>query len=469
MGLRLLSLLFSGLLLSACQQAVKPDSVTVPPSTHDGVHTYMLDNGMKVLVKEDHRSPVVVSQVWYKVGGSYEYDGITGISHAIEHMMFKGTDKHGPGEFSEIIAANGGRENAFTSKDYTAYFQRIASDRLPICLELEADRMRHLRLDEKEFKKEIEVIKEERRMRTDDNPTALAYEQFNAMAFTNSSYRQPVIGWMDDLNNMKISDLRSWYHTWYAPNNATLVVTGDVTGEQVYQLAKKYFGPLKPSVIPDPKPRTEEKQLGERRIIIKAPAKLPYLVMGYKVPVLKTAKQDWEPYALEVLAGVLDGGDSSRLSRALIRGEIAVSASAGYELDSRQESLFMLDGSPASKVSVKQLEKALLKQVAKIKQTPPSTGELERVKAQVMASKVYEQDSMFYEAMQLGILESVGLGWEKKQEYLKRIEAVTPEQVQAVARKYLILGHLTLARLVPLPLDGKTPRPMMGGDIRHVR
>jgi len=477
--MRLIALAALLLVLGGCQPAVKPATETMARSSTDsqadsqaGVQAFMLDNGMKILVKEDHRSPVVVSQVWYKVGGSYEHNGITGVSHAVEHMMFKGTAKVPAGKFSEIIAANGGRENAFTGKDYTAYFQTIASDRLELCMRLEADRMRNLILDPKEFSKEIEVIKEERRMRTDDNPSALTNERFNSVAFLNSGYGQPIIGWMGDLDTMSIDDLRAWYRTWYAPNNATLVVSGDVDPRQVYELAKTWFGPLKPSVIPPLKPRREVVQKGERTVTVKAPATVPYLMMGYKVPSLKTTEQagkdhSWEAYALEVLAGVLDGGNSSRLSDELVRGKgIAAQAGAGYDLYARQQTLFMLDGAPSKNVSIKQLQKALREQVTRLQQKAPSAAELERVKAQVMASAVYEQDSTFYQAMQLGMLETIGLGWQAKQDYLDRVQAVTAEQVQQVAKKYLTDDHLTVAVLDPQPIDGRKPHPAAAG-VRH--
>ncbi len=446
-------------LVVGCQaQNTKP--VMPAKVSESGVHTFMLENGMKILVQADHRSPVVVSQVWYKVGGSYEYAGITGVSHALEHMMFKGTKNLKPGEFSEIIAANGGSENAFTGKDYTAYFQRISSDRLELCLRNEADRMRNLQLDETEFKKEIEVIKEERRMRTDDNPTSITSERFNAAAFINSSYQQPIIGWMNDLDNMQLKDLSQWYATWYAPNNATLIVAGDVDPQQVYLWAEKYFGVLKPSVIDALKPRREVEQMGERRISVKAPAKVPYLLMGYKVPVLKTTDDAAEIYALEVLAGVLDGGNGSRLSRQLIRkSEIATSVGAGYDPYARQQTLFLFDGVPRSGHTVAELEQAIKKQIVNIQNNPPSENELDRVKAQVMASSVYEKDSVFYQAMQLGILETVGLGWQRKDEYLKKIQQVTAKQVQEVAKKYFQDDRLTVAVLEPQAIDGNK-RPM---------
>ena len=329
--------------------------------------------------------------------------------------------------------------------------------------------MRNLVLDEDEFKKEIEVIKEERRMRTDDKPTSLTYERFNAIAYLNSSYHQPIIGWMQDLNTMTIDDLSQWYKTWYAPNNATLVISGDVDSEQVFKLAEKYFGPLKPSVITPLKSRLEVKQQGERRITVKAPAKVPYLIMGYKAPVLNTVEDEWEAYALEVLAGVLDGGNSSRLSSELVRNkEIASSAGAGYAMYSRQGSLFLLDGTPTKKSSMKKLEQSLIQEVEKIKKQLPSKDELDRVKAQVMSSAVYEQDSSFYQAMQLGTLETVGLGWQRKDEYLKKIQSVTPEQVQAVARKYLVEDQLTVAVLDPLPVEGRRVSVSNGGS-RHGR
>ena len=213
------------------------------------VHEFRLDNGLKLLVQEDHRAPAVVAQVWYKVGSSSEYSGLTGISHMLEHMMFKGTDKHQPGEFSRIIAANGGRENAFTGRDYTAYFQTLEKSKLPVSFELEADRMRNLRLTDEEFKKEQQVVLEERRLRTDDQPRAKMEEHFEAVAYTSGAYRNPVIGWPDDVANLTMTDLRRWYELWYAPNNATVVVVGDIKSEEVHQLAKKYFGSLKTSEL----------------------------------------------------------------------------------------------------------------------------------------------------------------------------------------------------------------------------
>ena len=430
------------------------------------IHEFKMENGMKVLVKEDHRAPIVVSQVWYKVGSSYEYSGITGVSHVLEHMMFKGTKKHAAGEFSRIIAENGGRENAFTGKDYTAYFQQLEKSRLKVSFEMEADRMRNLTLPEKEFKKELAVVMEERRMRTEDKASALTSEQFFATAFTNNPYHQPIIGWMNDLENMKVSDLRDWYEKYYAPNNATLVVVGDVNAAEVFELAKKYFAELKPSNITATKPRLDAEQKGERRITVKAPARLPYMVMGYKVPSYKTAKEDWEPYALDVLAYILSGGSSSRFSKSLVRNQqIAVSADTGYGMFSRLDELFLIDGTPAAGYSVKQLEAAINKEVEKVKRELVSKKELERIKAQTIAEKVYEKDSVFYQAMQLGTLETVGLDWRLNEEYSKRVKQVTAEQIQKVAIKYLVTDTLTVAVLNPQPLAEKKKRASTA--VRH--
>ncbi len=434
------------------------------------VHEYQLDNGLKLIVREDHRAPVVVSQVWYKVGSSYEYDGITGISHVLEHMMFKGTKAHPAGEFSRIIADNGGRENAFTSKDYTAYFQTLEKSRLAISFELEADRMRNLVLPEDEFLKEVRVVMEERRMRTEDNPQSLTWEQFNAAAFVSSPYRTPVIGWMTDLESLHIDDLREWYRQWYAPNNATVVVAGDVDPDDVLRLARRYFGPLEPSEIAPPKPRREVRQLGIKRVQVKAPAELPFLMMGYKTPVVLSVDEAevWEPYALEVLAGVLDGGSGARLASELVRGKaIAASAGAGYNAHDRKRNLFLLTGTPSRGHSVAELEKALREQIDRLKTEPVDDTELARVKAQLRAQKVYEQDSIFYQAMQIGVLETIGLSWRELERYHRGIQAVTPEQLMAVAKKYLIDDHLTVAELVPQPIDPAHPPRRGGGG--HVR
>jgi len=462
----LAGILLAGLLLAGC--AATPG--TPRPVTRQGpVHETTLANGLKVIVKEDHRAPVVVSQVWYKVGGSYEYDGLTGISHVLEHMMFKGTPNHPPGQFSRIIAEHGGRENAFTAQDYTAYFQQLEKSRLPIAFELEADRMRHLSLDPGEAAKELQVVMEERRLRTDDNPQALTWEQFSATAWQVSPYRHPIIGWMNDIEHLNADDLRRWYQTWYAPNNATLVVVGDVEPQEVFALAERHYGPLQPSTISPAKPRIEPPQRGERRIVVKAPAELPYLIMGYKVPSLKTADEDWKPYALEVLGGVLDGSRSARLERELVRGsQIAASVSTGYSLTARLGDLFTVGGTPAQGHDAAALEHALKAQIERFKTQPVSADELARIKAQVTASKVYELDSVFYQAMQIGVMETVGLDWRLLDEYPQRIAAVTPEQIMAVAREFLIEDNLTVAVLDPQPLDGAAPRSLGGGGmLRH--
>lgn len=440
------------LLAGGCGEQPEDAAPVVEKVTTVGkVYEYELDNGMNVLVQPDTRSPVVVSQVWYKVGSSYEYSGITGISHMLEHMMFKGTDDLAPGEFSELIAMNGGSENAATSKDYTWYFQTIASDRLELLMRLEAERMRDVVFSEEEFLKERDVVAEERRRRYEDNPQSVTYERFMAGAFVNSPYHHLPIGWMEDIQAYTVEDAKRWYEAWYAPNNATLVVVGDVEPGEVYRLAKKYFGPLQPSEIPELKPRNEIPQLGIRRIEVHAlRARVPYLLMGYHVPVLNTTSEPWEVYALEVLAGVLDGGESARLSRNIVRGQqLAVSAGVSYNPYSRLSDVFTFAAMPVGSVSVETLEEALRKEIEKLKSETVSVEELERVKAQVVAADVYERDSMYYQAMQLGILETVGLGWRRLEEYIPGVQAVTAEQVQAVARKYLIDRHLTVAELVP--------------------
>jgi zinc protease len=418
------------------------------------VHEYNLSNGMKVLVKQDNRAPIVASYVWYKVGSSYEPNGYTGMSHVLEHMMFKGTEKYPGTQFDEILADIGAQNNAFTSDDYTAYYEILGKQHLEVAFDVESDRMRGVLFEPNEFKKEIEVVKEERRWRTEDKPTAKTWEQFKATAYMNSPYQNPVIGWMTDLDNMKNEDLKAWYQRWYAPNNATLVVVGDVEPDAVFELAKQYFGKLEPSEIKLVKPQDEIPQVGKRHIVVKAPAELPYLIMGYKVPGIVNAENKWEPYALEVLSSILDGGDSARFARELIRGEeIASSAGASYSGYGRMPKLFTFSGMPAKGKNVNDLENAFYAQIDRLKNELVSEKELSRIKAQTIAEEVYEQDSIDQQASLLGFLETVGLGYELMDDYIENIQAVTAEQVQDVAKKYLQEDRLTVAELVPQPID----------------
>ena len=426
-------------------------------------HEYMLANGLKVVVKEDHRSPVVISQILYKAGSIDELNGTTGVAHVLEHMMFKGTKNISSGEFSKKIAAVGGRDNAFTSRDYTGYFQQLHKSKLALAMKLEADRMRNLILTEEEFAKEIKVVMEERRLRTDDQPHALVYEKMMSVAYQSHPYRRPIIGWMNDLENMTVGDAQEWYDRWYAPNNAVLVLVGDVDPKEVYSLAQKYYGEIESRPIASlavRKPQTEVTQAGIKRLQIKAPAQMPYLVMGYHAPVLHDASADWEPYALQMLVGVLDGNGSARLNKELVRNQqIASSINADYDSTGRGPGMFFLSGTPSEGRSAAELEAALRIEIERLIDAGVTEKELRRVRAQVVSSHVFQLDSMFYQAMQIGQLESVGLSYRDLDTIIKKLQAVTAEQVREVAIKYLIDDSLTVAVLDPQPLEQRSVIP----------
>ena len=433
-------------------------------------HEYMLANGLKIVVKEDHRSPVVISQIWYKAGSIDELNGTTGVAHVLEHMMFKGTKNVSSGEFSKKIAAIGGRDNAFTSRDFTGYFQQLHKSELALAMKLEADRMRNLILTKEEFAKEIKVVMEERRLRTDDQPHALVYEKMMSVAYQSHPYRRPIVGWMNDLENMTVDDAQEWYDRWYAPNNAVLVVVGDVDPKKVFSLAQKYYGEIKSRPIASlalRKPQTEVTQAGIKRLQVKAPAKMPYLVMGYHAPVLHDANADWEPYALEMLVGVLDGNESARLNKELVRDQqIASSINAEYDATGRGPGMFFLSGTPSEGRSVAELEGALRNEIKRLISAGVTEKELRRVRAQVVSGHVFQLDSMFYQAMQIGQLESVGLSYCDLDTIIKKLQTVTAKQIREVAIKYLIDDSLTVAILDPQPLEQRAAIPA-STKLRH--
>lgn len=434
---------------------------SVPWLAHAEIQEFKLDNGLKIVVQEDHRAPVVVSQVWYRAGALDEVNGKTGVAHVLEHMMFKGTKDVPAGQFSRLVAAAGGKENAFTAQDQTTYYQQLEKSQLPLSFKLEADRMANLNFSNEEFAKEIKVVMEERRWRTEDKPQSKVSEQFNSTIYHVHPYGRPVVGWMNDLENMTADDAREWYKNWYAPNNATLVVVGDVNAPDVLKLAKQYFGKLKPHALPARKPQIEPEQKGERRVVVKAPAKLPYVLMGFHVPALQDADKDVDPYALEILAAVLNGNASARLNQNLVReSQIAVDVDAGYDMIQRgRHSIFVLDGTPSEGKTVADLETAILQEIEKIKTTGVTEEELLRVKAQVIAADVYQRDSMFYQAMQIGQLETAGFSWQLLQDYPAKLQAVTAAQVQAVAQKYFNQDNMTVATLDPQPIDPNDNAP----------
>ena len=429
-----------------------------PPALANPFQT-TLANGMKLIVKEDRRAPSVVHMVWYRAGAMDEPEGVSGVAHVLEHMMFKGTKAVGPGEFNQRVAALGGRDNAFTSKDYTAYFQQVPPAHLDTVMALEADRMQNLELTDEAFAREIEVVKEERRLRTDDQPRALVYEQLMATAFQAHPYRRPVIGWMPDLQAMQAEDARTWYRRWYAPNNAWLVVVGDVDHQEVFRQAEQHYGAVAARALPARRISTEPAQRGPRSAVVRAPAELPYLAMAWQVPALRDPAADREAYALQVLAAVLDGHDGARLNRHLVRdARLAVSAGAGYDGSGRGPALFYLDGVPAPGHTMDELEAALRTELQRIRDTGVSAAELARVKTQAVASRVYKRDSLMGQAMEIGFLEAAGLSWRDEERLLEGLRAVTAEEVQAVARRYFSDDSLSITRLEPQPLAEQRPR-----------
>lgn len=427
---------------------------------HANPYETTLKNGLRIIVKEDRRAPTAVQMVWYRIGAMDEVDGASGVAHVLEHMMFKGTPSVGPGEFNRLVAAAGGRDNAFTSRDYTAYFQQVPKEKLDEMMRLEADRMRHLDVGAKEFTQEIKVVMEERRMRTDDNPQAKLFEQMNAAAFQAHPYRRPIIGWMNDLETMTAADAKSWYDTWYVPNNAYIVITGDVDHQAVFSLAEKHYGPLAGRALPPRKQPIEPAQEGPRRVTVKAPAELPVLIMGYKAPILRDIETDSEPYALDILSSILDGHDAARFNKKLVREDkIALAIGIDYDTTARGPGMFYLHGSPSEGKSAADLEAALRTEIALIQKDGVSEAELRRAKAQLLASQVFKLDSMFGQAMEIGQIESVGLSYRKLDRMLEKLQKVTAAEVQGVARKYLTDDTLTVGVLDPQPLDGKPRRP----------
>lgn len=412
------------------------------------VYQGQLANGLRVLVQTDQRAPVVVSQIWYRVGSADEQD-VTGVAHALEHMMFKGTAQVGAGEFSKRIAALGGRENAFTSRDYTAYFQTLAAPALAEALRLEADRMQHLQLAADEFAREIRVIQEERRLRTDDKPHARVAEALFSTGFAGEAYRHPIIGWMQDLQRMRVEDTRAWYQRWYHPANATLVVVGDVQAATVMALAEAYFGKVAAGKhVPDPVPLAKVVPSG-LPVVVKARAALPYAVLAWRVPKLQAQADNRAVYALELLASVLDGQRNARLSRTLVQDRHqAISVGAGYDSLARGEAVFSLEMTLAPGVDLAQARSLLTRVVEEIAQQGISAAELARVKRQAQANRVFQRDSLFYQAMQLGILDNAGLPPRMLDDALAGLAAVTVADIQAAAQA-LLQRPVAEAWLVP--------------------
>jgi zinc protease len=412
----------------------------------EGVKEYTLDNGLKVLLLEEHKAPVATFQIWYRVGSRNERPGGTGMSHLLEHMMFKGAKRYGPKTFSRTVQRNGGNDNAFTSKDYTAYFETFSSDRIWLSLDMESDRMRGLLLDPKEFASERDVVKEERRLNYEDDPEAAMFEKMREVSFLNHPYRIPTIGWMNDLTNMRVGDLRAYYDTYYIPNNATIVVVGDFDSERMLSEIKKYFGGIPKGQEPPKMTVVEPEQKGERRLYLKREAELPVVVAGYHVPNLTHE----DSYPLAVLEQVLSVGKASRLYRSLIyEKQIALYAGGDYSMVSTDPDMFYLYAAAMPGKSIEEVEKALYAEIDRFKNEPVSEKELAKAKNQVEASFVLGQDSNFYRAMLLGQYETVA-SWRLLEKYVDGIRKVTAVDVMKVAKKYFIEDNRTVGMLVPV-------------------
>ncbi|MDH5640664.1 MAG: insulinase family protein [Nitrospira sp.] len=426
------------------------------PSLAVDPHEYVLSNGMKVLLVEVPKAPVATVQVWYKVGSRNEVMGRAGLSHMLEHMMFKGTAKYPKGSFSRLIRKNGGIDNAFTGQDFTAYFENLSSDRVELALDLEADRMQGLVLDRNEFQTERDVVKEERRLRTEDDPQGALVEALFAQTFLSHPYHWPVIGWFSDLDAMSLDDLQRHYDTFYSPNNATLIVTGDIQADELIHTIRNLFEPIPRGPSPKQAVSVEPDQRGERRFFLKREAQVPFVMMGFRVPNYSSE----DAYALTLLESILSQGKSSRLYQSLVHDQKnSLAVGADYSLMQTDPGLFYFYSlvSPGSKVEA--VEEALQLEIARLQGEPPSELELQRAKNQVEASRIFEQDSNFRHAMLLGQSETIGAGWRWLEEFLEHMQSVTAKDIQRVAKQYLVPDNRTVGILIPLPAKQPEPSP----------
>jgi zinc protease len=413
----------------------------------------VLPNGLKVLLLENHKAPVVTFQVWYRVGSRNEEYSKTGLSHLLEHMMFKGTETIGPGELSRIVQENGGQHNAFTSTDSTTYFENLSADRIGVSLELESDRMQHLMLREQDFKTERSVVMEERRLRTDDNPKAIVWEQLDAIAFELQPYHWPVIGWMQDIARLTVDDLRNYYKRFYNPANAVLVVAGDFKKDELLPRIERWFGTIPKGVQPEGRVPLEEPQIGERRTVIKREARLASLVIGYHVPNLRQqdSEASQDSYTLEVVEALLGSGESSRLQTSLVRKKkLALGIGVGHSLLSKDPGLFSIGADVLPDKNVTDVEKAIDEEIDRLQREPVGKRELQKAKNQLEAGFIFQQDSLFSQAMRLARYEMV-LGWRAIDGYLPAIRKVSAADILRVAKQYLTPDNRTVAVLVPLP------------------
>jgi zinc protease len=416
------------------------------------VTTFELDNGLRGVVIEDHRAPVVTNMVWYNVGSADEPAGYTGVAHFLEHLLFKGTKTLKPGEFSKIVKENGGVDNAFTSYDYTGYFQRVAADRLPLMMQLEADRMRNLVLTEEDVITERNVVIEERNTRVESDPNGLFREQKRAMMFMNHPYRNPVIGWRHEIEALNLQDALDFYETYYAPNNATLIVAGDVTPEQVQALAEEHFGPLKPSNTIPPRVRPKEPpHLSPVTLTFQDPRQTqPYMIRSYQAPKRQSGDQK-EAAALVMFAQLLGGsGISSVMGQKLqLEQKIAVHTSAWYDSVSYDPETFGIYAMPRPGVSLDDLETAVDQVIAEFLEEGIDADHLARLKVQIAAEDIYELDDLSSVARTYGQALTAGLTVEDVQNWSSVLQSVTEEDILNVARKVMVLERSVTGLMLP--------------------
>lgn len=419
--------------------------------------TFELDNGMQIVVIENHRAPVVTHMVWYKVGAADEPAGKSGIAHYLEHLMFKGTGTRAPGEFSQIIADLGGRENAFTSQDYTGYFQTIAPQHLGLMMELEADRMTGLVLTDEIIEPERRVILEERRSRTENNPRSLLSEQVTAATYLNHPYRLPVIGWAHEIETLSRADLESFYETWYAPNNAILVVSGDVDPDEVFRLARETYGKIEAKALPPRLRPVEPPQLAPREVVMRdARVDQPSWSRRYLAPSY-VAGDTAHAYALELLSEIIGGGTTGRIYRTIVVDQsLAASAGAWYSPGDLDLTTFGVWFSPRPGVPVETVREAMDEQIAILIKDGITADELERAKQRLIDSAIFARDSVGGPARVLGAALASGQTVEGVEAWPDRIRAVTVEQVDAAAREIFNENRSTTGVLLPVGGDSRT-------------